>query len=67
MAAQNTIIAIPAIIGVNVNEKVYHLTMNLFTTNDNEKVYHIPFFDNEIVYHPSVIYYSRVICPVRML
>ena len=57
----------PPLEPVNVNEKVYHLTMNLFTTNDSQKVYHIPFFDNEKVYHPSVVNDGRVICPVRML
>jgi hypothetical protein len=36
---------------VNVNEFLYHLTMNLFTSSDSEKVYHYCCFDNELVYH----------------
>jgi len=36
---------------VNVNEFLYHLTLNLFTSSDSEKVYHFSRFDNEIVYH----------------
>jgi len=36
---------------VNVNEFLYHLTLNLFTSSDSEKVYHICRFDHEIVYH----------------
>lgn len=39
---------------VNVNEFLYHLTLNLFTSSDSEKVYHLCSFDNEIVYHLSL-------------
>lgn len=30
---------------VNVNEFLYHLTLNLFTSSDSEKVYHFSCFD----------------------
>jgi len=36
---------------VNVNEKVYHLITNLFTTHDHEKVYHFRDYEHELVYH----------------
>ncbi len=36
---------------MNVNEFLYHLTLNLFTSSDSEKVYHFCSFDNERVYH----------------
>lgn len=38
-------------LNVNVNEFFYHLTSNLFTSNDNEFVYHFCCFDSEKVYH----------------
>ena len=51
---------------MNVNEIVYHLTMNLFTTNDSQSVYHIPVFDNEKVYYPSVVvYFAQIDPPTR--
>ena len=36
---------------MNVNEFLYHLILNLFTSSDNEKVYHFGCFDHEFVYH----------------
>ncbi len=36
---------------VNVNEFLYHLIMNLFTSSDHESVYHSGKFDCEFVYH----------------
>lgn len=36
---------------VNVNEFLYHLLLNLFTSSDNEKVYHFVIFDTQKVYH----------------
>jgi len=36
---------------VNVNEFLYHLIMNLFTSSDHESVYHSGKFDYEFVYH----------------
>jgi hypothetical protein len=38
-------------IHVNVNEFFYHLTANLFASNDNELVCHFCCFDSEKVYH----------------
>jgi hypothetical protein len=36
---------------VNVNQFLYHLIMNLFTSSDNEKVYQFTCFDYEFLYH----------------
>lgn len=35
----------------NVNEFVYHVLLNLFTSCAIEKVYHLTSFDTEKVYH----------------
>jgi hypothetical protein len=46
---------------VNVNEFVYHLILNLFTSSDSEKVYHFGCFDHEFVYH-LVPKYRETLC-----
>lgn len=38
-------------LSVNVNQKVYHMTLNLFTSCDSELVYHLSQYDSQKVYH----------------